>query len=213
MGGEDFKSLIQKLKEALQQALPGEEAQKLMIPRMEPTDRFDKTSMKSARPGGVLILLYQKNNEVFFPLIQRPVYNGAHSGQISLPGGKKEPDDLNIIDTAQRETFEEIGVPSDLIQVIGRLSPLFIPVSNFVIEPVVGYIDKSPQFQLDEREVVRLIEAKILDLQIKAPLEKMINTSSGIQLMAPYFDIEQNVVWGATAMILSEFRQILNNIN
>jgi len=142
--------------------------------------------------------------------MQRHNYDGVHGGQISFPGGKKEPADADIIQTALREAMEETGADPSAISVLGTLTPLFIPVSNMVVTPVLGWTDKRPHFNHQPEEVVFLIEAdlkRFLDpsiIKIK-PFE-----IRGEILDVRYFDYEGHVIWGATAMILNELLTILN---
>ncbi|MDX1628477.1 MAG: CoA pyrophosphatase [Fulvivirga sp.] len=207
-----FDQITEKLKRRLSLPLPGMEAQRVMMPAESAKARFnlDKTDVKR---GGVLILLYPKNGHTYLPLTLRPDYGGTHSGQVSLPGGKYEKEDGHITNTALRETHEEIGVNSKHITVLGTLTDLYIPPSNFRVTPVVGVIPKEPSFAIDTFEVQKLIETPVdhlLDEERKK--RKDILVRNGRRINAPYFDIHGMVVWGATAMILSEFKMILEEI-
>lgn len=203
---------ISQIKDKLQEDLPGENAQRLMMPVESTRARFD-LNRPDAKRGGVLILFYVKSDTIFLPLTQRHDYGGTHGGQVSLPGGKMEEHDKSIIDTALRETHEEIGIHTDKIKVIGQLSDLYIPPSNFQVTPVVGYIDEEPDFDLDAYEVKELIEAPLNDLlDSERKKKKDIEVRGGYRINAPYFDIRGRVVWGATAMILSELHQIVSEI-
>lgn len=207
-----LQDFIDRLKEGLNKGLPGVDAQKILAPKMDLDNRFIKDLAANARQGAVLILLYEQEGTVFFPLIQRPNYNGTHSGQVSLPGGKRESTDTNLIETALRETEEEIGVDRDKVEVIAEISPLFVPASNFNIQPVIGIIHEVPTFKLDPLEVQQLIIARANDLLLSGVIKRtMISASSGVSLEAPYYDIDGYVVWGATAMILSEFSWLLQS--
>ena len=205
-----FEEFINKLSLLLKEPLPGEEAQLIMGSgiRMEEL-RFmimDETTKKS----GVLILLYPNKNTIYSSLILRPKYNGTHSGQVALPGGKFEKTDTDITYTALRETFEEIGVDSNSVNVIGQLTKLFIPPSNYVVFPIVGFVKEKPVFIPDKDEVVRVIEYPITALLDKKNIRtKKFKVRDDITFTAPYFSIRRNIVWGATAMILSEFSEIL----
>jgi 8-oxo-dGTP pyrophosphatase MutT (NUDIX family) len=141
--------------------------------------------------------------------MQRPDYNGVHSGQISFPGGKKEPEDEDLIQTALREAFEETGVNPAKTEIIGRLTPLFIPVSNTIVYPVIGWTDEKPIFNQKSEEVLFLIDAdlkRFLDASIvkTKPVE-----IRGEMLGVKYFDYEENTIWGATAMIINELLVII----
>ena len=141
--------------------------------------------------------------------MQRPDYNGVHSGQISFPGGKKEPEDEDVIKTALREAYEETGVDRDKVDVISTLTPLFIPVSNMIVTPVVGWINKKPAFNLKSEEVLFLIDADLKKLLDPSIVKLKPFEIRGERLEVKYFDYEGNTIWGATAMILHELLVIL----
>ena len=155
MNINSFQQFVSALSERLQEPLPGRSAQELMAPRPISEKRFKEDLKNPARPGGVMILLYPENGEIFLPLMKRPVYVGAHSGQVSFPGGKVEEQDRDLTDTALRETHEEIGVPAEQVRVIGALSELFIIASNFKVHPVVGVLNSTPEIIPDQKEVER----------------------------------------------------------
>lgn len=195
---------VDLLQERLGRPLPGAEAQRIMMPKESTEARFD-LNRNDVRLGGVMVLLYPKNNEIYLPLTQRHDYRGTHGGQVSFPGGKWEEGDPDLEFTALRETYEEIGVQQSDVQVIGRLTDLYIPPSNFRVSPVVGYVDKYPEFNIDPYEVEALIEVPLSMLVKETTLKrKDILVRGNYQLNAPFFDIEGKVVWGATAMMLSE---------
>ena len=206
---ENFPELIEKIKNALQLPLPGKIAQQKMLP-LETDPGRERGAINSAtKQGSVLILLYPKAKKMWFPLMQRPDYNGVHGGQISLPGGKKEKQDKDFIATAIRETEEEIGVPADQINVIGVLSELYVSASNFTVMPVVGYCDAEPMFIPNPYEVKEVIEfsTELLLTKGRANIKEI--SVAGYKIKTPYFAVKDKVVWGATAMILSEFQAIL----
>ena len=109
--------------------------------------------MRDAKKSAVLVLFYLKEGELFLALMQRPTYDGKHSGQISFPGGKHEKSDKNSVETALREANEEVGIISNDVEVVGQLSNVYIPVSQFIVTPVVGVINYLPNFKLDNHEV------------------------------------------------------------
>jgi len=206
----EFNHLITRLEEHLSKPLPGLEAQKRMSPEGRRNLRNGNLPEKKA---GVLILLYPEESRICFPLMRRPEYGGVHSGQISLPGGKKEDNDRNLVETALRETEEELGISAIDVQVLGSLSELYIQPSNVDVLPVVGYVKKVPNFVPDSFEVMELIEADLsLLLSENTIKQKMIKVNNSTNIASPYYDIGGNVVWGATAMILSEFVTVLQEI-
>lgn len=164
------------------------------------------------RPGSVLILLYEEAGRIRFPLIKRAEYIGAHSGQISLPGGKAEAGE-NAIDTALREAQEEIGINPDHVRVLGRLSDFYVIPSNFLVTPVVAAAVQSPTFEPDPYEVVRILQGDLQELvREDAVRTREIIAAGQFRMQAPHFEIENEVVWGATAMMLNELRVVIQEM-
>ncbi len=199
----------QKIKRALQHPLPGETAQARMAPDgRKPGDR--RFLIKpDHREGAVMVLLYPTNGNLNLVLIRRQEYNGVHSGQIALPGGAREPGE-SYKTTALREVFEEVGVPSTQIKILGALSPLYIPPSNFMVYPFVGYYPARPKFIPNQREVAEIIEVPLttlFDESITASETRVHNVLGEVEI--PYYFIQRHKVWGATAMIISEFVDVL----
>lgn len=181
------------------------------MPSLSDKTRFSLEAKVDAKDGGVMILFYKKDGAWYFPLIQRPDYDGVHAKQISFPGGKKDSEDEDLIATALRETKEEVGIASNKIKVIGSLTELYIIASNYNVLPVVGFMAEPPKFKADDREVDEILEVKLDDLMLEANRkEKPMTILQGITIHAPFFDLNNKVVWGATAMILSELKAILN---
>jgi 8-oxo-dGTP pyrophosphatase MutT (NUDIX family) len=203
--------LVGKLEQRLKLPLPGGEAHEPLraVPAGIIKPKFEHKI--PPKPGGVLILLYEEDGVIKFPLTKRPDYLGTHGGQISLPGGKAEQDE-DIITTALREGEEEIGVLRSRVKVIGLLSEFFVIPSNFIVTPVIGYLEDRPLFNPDPKEVVRVLEGN-LDLLIRpdAIQTKEILASKIYPMIAPHFEIEGEVVWGATAMILNELRVLISD--
>jgi 8-oxo-dGTP pyrophosphatase MutT (NUDIX family) len=163
----------------------------------------------SAKTSAVTILLYLKNETWFFTLIQRPNYDGPHGGQVALPGGKKDNSDINLKHTAIRETYEEIGVLLNENEIIGELTELYIPVSNSIVTPFVATINYEPSFILQEREVLEVIECRITDLLVQDNKQiTSISINENLKIKTPYFLFNDKIVWGATAMMLNEFKRI-----
>lgn len=201
-----FDTWIDSLKKKLKQPLPGEEAQFMMAPA---TRKLIQTP-SVAIPSSVLILLYPYQDEVYTVVMQRPDYDGAHSGQISLPGGKYEQNDMSMLDTALREAFEEIGVNRDDINIIGELTPLYIPPSNFIVYPFIGYMPSRPEFFADPSEVREIIEFRLQVLsQKECRTNRMLHLRNSMKIEAPGFLVNEHFIWGATAMIFSELMSVL----
>lgn len=212
MASDTFQLFIDKLARRLKEPLPGRVAQELMAPRPIDEKRFAEDPNSPAKPGGVMVLLYLENNEIYLPLTKRPVYKGAHSGQVSFPGGKVEKVDRNLTDTALRETHEEIGVPAHNIDVIGELSELFIIASNFKVFPSVGVLKGKPDFIPDSREVEKVLTPNLTELRDVSRRGVKTMHFHPYSIQSPYFDIEGEVVWGATAMILSELIHVVETL-
>ncbi|MFY0675228.1 MAG: CoA pyrophosphatase [Bacteroidia bacterium] len=190
--------------------LPGPNAQYAMSSIGRKSRVHSEFGKKEHKKSAVLILLYEKNGQVYFPLTQRRSYKGVHSGQVSLPGGKQELEDYDLSHTAIRETHEEVGVNRNSIQLIGQLTDLYIPPSNHHVHPYVGCITHAPNFVNDEREVEELLETPLeilLDDSIIS--ETKIDMGNGLKIKTPYFNMHERVIWGATAMILNEFKELI----
>ena len=167
---------------------------------------------KEPRQSAVAILLFDKNNQTECILIQRPEYEGTHSAQIAFPGGKLEKGE-SLKEAALRETQEEIGVDHSKIELIGELSQLYIPPSNFMVTPFLGILEKEPIYIPDEREVAEVFSFPVNELvDIKDIPTTKITLSNGLQLQTPFFNINNKIVWGATAAMLNELRHILKSL-
>jgi 8-oxo-dGTP pyrophosphatase MutT (NUDIX family) len=202
-----FDKVVECLTERLRYPLPGQAAHEVMRAHPVSGSFPDFGHRLPPKPGSVLILLYpDEAGDAVFPLIKRPDYNGAHSGQVSLPGGKMEPGEDHIA-TALREAWEEIGVDVSEPHVIGQLTEFFVIPSNFLVVPVIATVTQRPQFIPHVREVSRILEARIADIiDDDAIHEKEILAAGQYRLVAPHFEIDGEVVWGATAMMLNELR-------
>lgn len=207
-----LNQLADALVQRLSEPLPGREAQFRMAASHRVPPGFNP-DVSRARIGGVLIALYPDNGSVRTVLMKRPDYAGAHSGQVSFPGGKMEPSDADIIATALREAEEEVGLASGWVRVLGQLTELYIPVSNFLVHPVVGVLDRPPVLVPDEKEVERILLPDLTHfLRPDIIGQRSIPVMNGLRVNAPYYDVDGLVVWGATAMILSEFTQVLSEV-
>jgi 8-oxo-dGTP pyrophosphatase MutT (NUDIX family) len=201
------------LKSEIQKSLPGTEVQWQMASSDRFVRDFPRVPGPDAREAAVLILIYPEKDSFYTLFMQRHNYDGIHGGQISFPGGKKEPSDENLIQTALREAQEETGIDPARISVIGTLTPLFIPVSNMNVTPVVGWTDERPAFIHQPDEVDFLIDADIRILLDPSIIRTKPFKIRGESLDIKYFDYEGNVIWGATAMMLNELLTILRGIN
>lgn len=197
------------LEARLSRPLPGIAAHTAMFPVAAGGIRFKYKSTMPLREGSVLILLYEDEGGLYFPLIKRPAYPGVHGGQVSLPGGKAEPGETPI-ETALREGEEEIGVDRHKVKVVGQMTGFNVAVSSIFVTPVVGVYNDRPQFEPDPREVERVLVFSVNKLQRQVEvLNREVLSSGSIPLLAPHFEIEEEIVWGATAMVLNEFRMLL----
>jgi len=200
---------VLQLTEELTRPLPGIEAQFRMSPQVRRPVAADRPLKKS----GVLILLYPQEESIYTVFIRRTEYDGFHSGQISLPGGMFKKSDDSLSCTALRETYEETGMLIEEASVIGQLTCLHIPVSNINVFPFVAVSDKRPNFIPDPTEVQYLIETRLDELFNPLNCKSRIMQVAGKEIEVPYFDVRGNHIWGATAMIVSEFLEIVRKIN
>ena len=207
-----FEDLLSRLEVRLRAPLPGPRAHERMraIPVGSNIPRFNHAT--PPRKGSVLLVLYRDGSRILFPLIKRPDYEGLHSGQISLPGGKAEPGE-DFITTALREGHEEIGIDQQAVHTIGRLSDFFVIPSNFMVTPVLGYANTKPLLIPDPVEVAKILHGDVESLLPDSAIcEKEIMAGKSYRMKAPHFEIENEIVWGATAMILNEFRTVVCDV-
>ncbi len=204
-------SFIEKIKARFVNPLPGRAIQS----KMAPLTPREFTPDPDARIACVLVLLYPKNSDWHIVLIERMSSdnkNDRHSGQISFPGGQYEESDVLLSTAALREAEEEIGVISKDISIIGQLSDMYIPVSNFLVHPFVGYVAYAPNFVAQPSEVKGILEIPIPKLLDPSTIQSTdIKILSGMILKdVPYYSLNGHIVWGATAMMLSEFLEVVN---
>lgn len=180
----------------------------MVTPRIPfPKINFNKKGI----PASVLILLFPKNNDWHFYLTKRTDTVDHHKGQISLPGGVVENEE-SLNDAALRETYEEIGVDKNNIHLIGSLSSFYIPVSGFEMFPFIGWVESEPMTSIHDKEVERIFSASVKDFVLDETQKTKKDTLRGFPVNIPYFDLGNEIVWGATAMILAEFKLILKEI-
>ncbi len=202
---------INALKEALAEPLPGADAQFVMASLDRAYYRFNPAELKGYREGAVCIFLSKKDGELFIPLIQRMPYQGIHSGQISLPGGKIDETDADFYESALRELHEEIGLSCRKDNVLGTLTDIYIPPSNFLVHPVVAFNTEAIDYNLNEREVASVLEFKLKDLMNDNIVSETTIDVRGMKIKTPYFNVQGQILWGATAMILNEFKTLLSS--
>ncbi|MFQ5855692.1 MAG: NUDIX hydrolase [Anaerolineae bacterium] len=191
---------------ALEKPRPGFKAQM----RMSPRPRASSVSDAPARGGGVLLLLYPRDGRLHLVLTRRTEHLPNHQGQISLPGGAQDAGE-SFEETALREAREELDVDPTGIQVLGRLTPLYIPPSNYCIRPVVGYVPARPVFHPDPREVAEVLEVPLATLLDPSTVHQEDWHLRGMTVRVPFFAVNEHKVWGATAMVLAEFVELIHS--
>ena len=195
------------LEEALGGSKPGLEAQLKMSTEPRPGTRAPAAVDDSCSKAGVLLLLYPRNGQLHLVLTCRTEQVESHQGQISLPGGRQEPGE-SLEETALRETREELGIHLDSIRVLGELTSLYIPRSNYCITPVVAFSSEPPVFQPFHVEVAEVIEVPLAHLMDEKNIRKELWTFRGREMMVPFYAFRNHKIWGATAMVLAEFMVI-----
>ena len=208
----DFRDFEKRIVKVTKMELPGETVQFKMAPmeRLQELKRVAR-NQNSAKRAGVLSLFYPSEDfETRLILILRKTYHGVHSAQVGFPGGKLEPEDQNIQDAALRETEEEVGVPRSAISVLKQLTEIYIPPSNFFVQPFLGITSQSPKFVPEEKEVEALIEVTLRDFMDDLNITtQSLSTSYAESIEVPAFQLNGHIVWGATAMMLNEVRELL----
>lgn len=211
----DFRDFEKRIVKVTKMELPGEVVQFKMAPmeRLQELKRIARDK-ETAKRAGVLSLFYPSENfETRLILILRKTYLGVHSAQVGFPGGKLEEYDTSIQDAALRETEEEVGISRETISVLKKLTEIYIPPSNFFVQPFLGITTESPKFIPQEEEVEALIEVALHDFMNDANIiTKTLSTSYAHNIEVPAFHLNGHVVWGATAMMLNEVRELLKMV-
>lgn len=211
MDFHDFVACIPNIETEL---LLAEAAHQIMMPP-ERIELLKKVTIEQNNPrkAAVLMLLYPKNKTTHLVLIERNSYFGVHSSQIAFPGGKLEQGDTSLAFTAMRETQEEIGVSMDKITIIKAFTEVYIPPSNFLVFPFLAYSHEELQFMPDPKEVASIIELPIeIFLDDVIVVKRKLSTSYASEILVPAFKVQEHYVWGATAMMLSELKEVLKKI-
>jgi len=211
-----FKTFLESVVKIKHLELSGEDSHA----KMSPSYRLDlakkmKAKSKTARRAGVMALFYPKSNdETYLVLILRKTYKGVHSAQVGFPGGKYEDADLNdLMQTAIRETEEEVGVARTDFEVLKTMSPIYIPPSNFMVHPFIGVSSEYLSFVKQDEEVEAIIEVKLTDFLDDANVvTATVPTSFGADVKVPAFKFNEHIVWGATAMMLVEIKDLLKQV-
>jgi len=212
-----MQELIQFLNQRLQKKLPHHDVRnegldpqmlRLLLQEEENTKiQFQKTP---PRICAVMIAIYQETQQLILPMMLRPTKSRAHPGQISFPGGKREEQDQDLIETAIRETEEEIGVSVSRTNVIGSLTPVYIPPSNSLVTPIIGYLDGKPSYTPAPDEVDRVLDVKIEDLRNPANKKaKKVILTNGEYFNMPAFAVNDVFIWGGTARMIMELNKLV----
>ena len=210
----DFNIFLESIPKIAQEKLLGELSHLKMCPP-EREDLMKNINLESIKPreAAIMMLFYPKNTKTHLALILRTSYNGVHSSQIAFPGGKVEKFDLNFQETALRETHEEIGISPNIINVIRDFTPIYIPPSNFMVYPFLGFSNSELIFDIDPNEVAGIIELPMTEfLDENIVISKRMSTAYNLEIDVPAFKIQEHIVWGATAMMLSELKDVIKKV-
>ncbi len=209
----EFNSFLSLISNIDRVQLGGMDSHKKMIPKQRKLFDLDYIKQQNPKKAAVMALFYPNiKNETTFLLTLRASYNGTHSAQISFPGGKFEKTDMSLENTVLRETFEEVGIPKRDIEIKKQLSDTFIPPSNFMVTPFLGIVRQTPliKHNYEVKEIIEVSLAHLLDDKFKTT--KNLSTSYMKNIDVPCYKLNNYTVWGATAMMLSEIKDLLQSI-
>jgi 8-oxo-dGTP pyrophosphatase MutT (NUDIX family) len=212
MNFNDFTEQVAKIKNL---PLPGTSSHYKMAPEIRIRElEAEGIIKKNPKKAGVMALFYPNDEDLtHLLLILRKSYEGVHSNQVSFPGGKEEKQDKDLLATALRETYEEVGIEPEQVQVIRSVSQVYIPPSNFEVTPYVGIFRKTHPFVLQQDEVAKIIEVPLPDFMDDAKLiTQTLSTSYAKNVEVPAFNLNGYTVWGATAMMLNEIRELFKEV-
>ncbi len=212
MDFQDFLNLSPNLRNI---TLPGEEAHFKLAPMLRMKELEDlNIDKQNPKQAAVLSVFYPGHRgETRFVLILRKSYKGVHSNQVGFPGGRVEVEDRDLAHTALRETEEEVGIPQHEVEIVREMSRLYIPPSNFWVHPFMGITKKTPVLVPQEEEVAAVLEIRLEDFMSDSCLiQETLSTSYAKEIEVPAFLLNGHVVWGATAMMLSEMKEILRQL-
>ncbi len=206
-----FEAFIGGLSEKFKRPLPGKIAHNKLLP-LSRRNYPENPDFSKAKKSSILSLFYPDQDKIMLVFIKRPLYDGVHSGQIAFPGGQFEKTDFDVRETALRETMEEVGIPGENISIIGQLSQLYIPPSNFLVNPFVGYLNELPIFKIDQKEVHEVFALNIEDLLKEKNLQIREVSGKDYSFLAPCYYVDDRLIWGATSMMLSELIDVIRSL-
>lgn len=206
-----LSTLVPRVAERLENPLPGHEAHLHMAPQY-PARRSDlSVEERDCREAGALVLLHPHDGEPAVVLTVRRDHLPDHAGQISFPGGQREPEE-SLSDTALREAEEEINLSPASVDVLGPLTPLYIPPSNFCVHPFVGHTTSATSLRPTDAEVEQILQVPLAHLLDPATCTSETRRLHGRDVDVPYYDVTGHTVWGATAMMLAEFLAVVRDV-
>ena len=202
---------LSQLAHTLKHNLPGERAHLPLSPLHRPVTSEVIQNLTEYKESAVAVVLFEMETTLQCILTQRTEYTGKHSGQISFPGGKKDNEDADLLATAIRECLEEVGVDISSSEYLGKLTQVYIPVSGFLVEPHVFYYPEVPVFVQQEREVAAVFTISLDELIAEDVISEMKVTTENklVKMNVPCFNIRDKQIWGATALILNELREVI----